>query len=74
MAEGMRLNQLQDGLNGFKKTTESQLMTLEVEMLAIKKQLDSMVQQLAALTLGLKKKNNEHQQEDSTSGTNSRFE
>lgn len=44
--------------------TESRLKTLEAEMLAIKRQPDSIVQQLAALMLELQKKNKGHKQEE----------
>lgn len=46
MAEGTRLNQLQDGLNALKKYTYLQYQNLEIEMLALKRQNDS-IEQLA---------------------------
>lgn len=54
----------------------SQLKTWEAEMLAVKRQSDSVVQQLAALTLELEKKNKElqHHNDDSTLGNLHRSE
>lgn len=58
MVNSTRLNQLQEGLAGLERSTKSQFKTLEVEMMTLKKQSDSVVQQLEALEL--QKKNNQH--------------
>lgn len=58
MVNSTRLNQLQEGLTGPERSTKSQFKTLEVEMMTLKKQSDSVVQQLEALEL--QKKNNQH--------------
>ncbi|XP_035548740.1 uncharacterized protein LOC118349222 [Juglans regia] len=71
MAEGTRINQLQESLSGLKKSTESQLQTLETEVLALKRQSDAVVHQLAALTVEIQKKNAENpNREESSSGMN----
>lgn len=57
MAEGTRLNQLQEGLNSLKQSTDSQLQNLETEMLALKRQSNSVMQQLSTL-IELQRKNN----------------
>lgn len=57
MAEGTRMSQLQDGLASRKKSTDSDCKTLETEMLALKRLSHSIIQQLAALTLQMLKKN-----------------
>lgn len=50
MAEGTRLKELQDGLNALKKTTDSQYETLETEKLVLKRQVDTVIQQLTVVT------------------------
>lgn len=57
MTGGTHLNQLQDGLTSFQKLTDSQLKKLEMEMMALKRKLDSIMQHLAYLTLELQKSN-----------------
>lgn len=56
MAEGTRLNQLQDGLTALKKSTNSQYHNLKTELLASKRQTDSTVQEID-LIIELQKKN-----------------
>ena len=52
MAEGTRLSQLQESFTSLKKTSESQFKSLEIEMLALKRQL-------SLLTVELQKKHQE---------------
>lgn len=53
MVDETRLNTLQEGLNARKHLTDSQYKVLEIEMIALKRQNDSIVQQLVALTIKL---------------------
>lgn len=48
--------------------------TLEIEVLALKRQYDAVVQQLAALTLELRKRNSSPHCEESSSGVSPRVE
>ncbi|KAF5480102.1 hypothetical protein F2P56_000872 [Juglans regia] len=57
MAEGTRLKDLQEGFTSFKRSTESQMSTFGVELLAVRKQLDIMMQQFSSLAADLKKEN-----------------
>lgn len=71
MADGTRLNQLQERLAGLKRYTESQFKALETEMMVLKMQSDSMIQQLTTLTLKMQKKNSHHTRDNSTISSNS---
>ncbi|XP_042952297.1 uncharacterized protein LOC122289392 [Carya illinoinensis] len=57
MAEGTRLKDLQEGFTSFKKSTESQLSTFGVELLAMRRQMEEMMQQFTALASDLKNGN-----------------
>ncbi|KAF5480441.1 hypothetical protein F2P56_001190 [Juglans regia] len=54
MTEGTRLNDLQEDFTSLKKSTESQLSTFGVELLAIRKQMDIMMQQFSSWASDLK--------------------
>ncbi|KAF5465151.1 hypothetical protein F2P56_015182 [Juglans regia] len=67
MAEGTHLSQLQDGLQSFMKSTEPQLTTIEVEMQAMRRQMEAMMHQLSSLAIEMKAANS---QKSSGSGNN----
>lgn len=81
------MNQLQDGLNTLNKSTKSQFKAVELEMQALRKQVENLVEvemqvmhrqveavthQLSSLTLELQRKNNPQFEDSSSSQMESR--